>query len=64
MLHLSIPAKYIGKEIEVLMYAKDELIEDKVKGNAARFKGILSSEEADQFNQQINDARKQWERDI
>jgi len=64
-LHLSIPSKYIGKEIEVLVYAKDELVEEKAsKGNASRFKGLLTSDEADKFQQHIKQARNQWDRDI
>jgi putative transposon-encoded protein len=42
-LHLSIPDSYIGKEIEVLIYAKDEVVAYKSKQEMtmADFSGIL-----------------------
>ena len=71
-LQLTIPNSYIGKEIEVLLYAKEELekeiekVEDKpVKiNNAARFRGILTSEEADQLQEYVKKSREEWDRDI
>jgi predicted metal-dependent hydrolase len=65
-LHLHIPNKYVGKEIEVFLYAKDELIEqytNKTK-NAARFKGLLTSEEADRYHAYLKQARSEWDRNI
>lgn len=62
---LSIPSKYIGKEIEVLVYSKDELVEENTtKGNAARFKGLLTPEDANKYNQHLNQVRNEWNRDI
>lgn len=65
-LHLSIPNSYIGKEIEVLLYAKDELVEEKAakRNNAARFKGLLTGEEADKYDVYLKQARKEWDRDL
>ena len=71
-LQLTIPNSYIGKEIEVFLYAKEELeeeiqkVEDKpVKiNNAARFRGILTSEEADQLQEYVKKSREEWDRDI
>ena len=65
-LHISIPNSYIGKEIEVLLYAKDELVEEKngKKNNAARFKGLLTAEEANKYNVYLKQARKEWDRDL
>ena len=65
-LQLSIPNSYIGKEIEVLLYAKEELVEEKAvkPNNVARFKGLLSGEEADQFQDYLKKARGEWDRDI
>ena len=72
-LQLTIPNSYIGKEIEVLLYAKEELeketekVEDKqpIKtNNVARFKGLLTSEEADEFHIYLKQARSEWDRDI
>lgn len=66
MLHLSIPDNYVGKEIEVLLYAKEELIEEKAAAgrNAARFKGLLSNEEADRYHAYLRQTRNEWNRDI
>jgi hypothetical protein len=64
-LRLSIPNNYVGKEIEILLYAKDEMLEAKTaKGNFARFKGLLTSEEADKYHDYLKQARNQWNRDI
>lgn len=64
-LHLSIPNNYVGKEIEVLLYAKDDLLEEKgEKANASRYKGLLTGEEADKFQAYLKQARNQWDRDI
>ena len=71
-LQLTIPNSYIGKEIEVFLYAKDELVveiekaEDKpVKvNNMARFRGILTAEEANQLQEYVKKSREEWDRDI
>lgn len=65
-IHLSVPEAYIGKEIEILLYAKEELTEAKpaVANNAARFKGILTTEEADQYDTYLQKARNEWDRTI
>jgi hypothetical protein len=65
-LHLSIPNSYIGKEIEVLLYAKDELTEEKAakRNNANRHKGLLTTEEAEKYDMYQKQARKEWDRDI
>ncbi len=65
-IQLSVPNSYIGKEIEVLLFAKDELKEEnitKVK-NASRFKGLLTKDEGAQFHQYLKQARTEWDRDI
>lgn len=63
---LSIPNKYIGKEIEVLLYAKEELVEQKTKkiASASRFKGLLNNDEANKYDTYLKQTRQQWERDI
>ncbi len=65
-IHLSIPNNYIGKEIEVFLYAKEELVEQKpTKVNtASRFKGLLNNGEADKYNTYLQETRNQRERDI
>jgi hypothetical protein len=63
---LSIPNDYIGREIEVLLYAKDELDEPKaeVVKTMASFSGILSEKEYISLKSQTESARKEWNRAI
>lgn len=63
---IMIPQNYIGRQIEVLLYAVDELIEEKIArpNNAAKYKGIFSREEGEKFNQYLKQARSEWERDF
>ncbi len=46
--NLSIPANYIGKKIEILFYALDEVVEEEnltSKKSMADFRGILNDED-------------------
>lgn len=64
---IQVPQNYVGRQIEVLLYAVDELIEEDkkaVSGNAARFKGIFTKEEGEKFNDYIKQARNEWDRDF
>ena len=63
---LPIPNNYIGKEIEVLFYAKDEITITEVPklNNAARFKGMLSEKDAAKYDLYLKKVRGEWERDI
>ena len=63
---LPIPDKYIGKKIEILFYAVEELTEEvQVKKNTmAKYKGIISAEVADQLQQNAKQSREEWERNI
>ena len=65
-IHLSIPNNYIGKEIEVLLYPKEELTGQKSAkiNKASRFKGLLSDAEAEKYHEYVKKARSEWERDI
>ena len=71
-LQLTIPNSYIGKEIEVFLYAKDELVEEIEKAedkpvkvnNMARFREILTFEEANQLQEYVKKSREEWDRDI
>lgn len=59
-----VPENYIGKQIEVLLYAVDELVGEErttIPNNAARYKGIFSKEEGEQFNEYLNQARSEWD---
>jgi hypothetical protein len=65
-LHLSIPDSYIGKEIEVLIYAKDEVVAYKSKQEMtmADFSGILSETDYQLLKEHTEQARKEWDRSI
>lgn len=65
-LYLEIPNKYIGREIEVLLYAKDEIIEEKAKSKKtiADFSGVLSESDYQSLKSHTEQARKEWNRDI
>jgi hypothetical protein len=58
----------VGKKIEVLYYAVDEVMEEEKPplkaNNAARFKGLLTSEEADKYHDHLKQARSEWDRDF
>jgi len=63
-LNLSIPDKYIGKEIEVLIYAKEELVEEKAKSkkSMADFSGTLSENDYQSLKEHAEQARREWNR--
>jgi hypothetical protein len=59
-----IPQNYVGRQIEVLMYAVDELVEEEKEAtpnNAAKYKGIFTKEEGEKFNEYIKQTRKEWD---
>ncbi len=57
---LSVPEEYIGKKIEVLMYAVDEVDELKTETTMAEFEGILSEDEANQLQEYVKQSREEW----
>lgn len=64
---IDIPRAYIGKQIEVLIYAVDELNEmEKPKKKLSDFRGSLklTDQQYEEFQQNIIDGRNEWERDI
>lgn len=62
---LSIPQKYIGKKIEVLLYAVDEIVEElPQKITMADFWGKLSDESAKKLHETTQIMREEWERNI
>lgn len=64
---IQVPQNYVGRQIEVLLYAVDELVEEQQTAkpnNAAKYKGIFSKEEGEKFNQYIQQARSEWDRDF
>ena len=61
-----VPQNYVGRQIEVLLFPVDELEEQQTPkpNNAAKYKGVLSKEEGEKFNQYIRQARSEWDRDF
>jgi putative transposon-encoded protein len=57
--HVSIPEQYIGKKVEMLLFTPDEAEVPPVtkRENIARFKGLLTSGEADRYHQYLQTAR-------
>ena len=46
-------------------YLKELIVAKQVKNNdASRFKGLLTNEEADKYDQYLKNARSEWDRDI
>jgi len=64
---IHIPEAYIGKQIEVLLYAVDEVKEiEKLKKKPSDFRGTLNltDQQYQDFQQHVIDSRNEWERDI
>ena len=63
---LPIPASYIGKTLEVLLYSGDEVFENKVQNNKkpSDFFGTLSAAEGEKFQNYVTNSRLEWNRNI
>jgi hypothetical protein len=62
---LSIPASYIGKKVEILLYALDEVVEETrtvPKKTMADFNGILSETDYLSLKAHTEQSRKEWNR--
>ena len=65
---IHIPEDYVGKQVEVLLYATDELNEPENTGKKkpSDFRGTLNLSQ-DQYNDiqsHLKNVRNEWERDI
>ena len=62
-LQVSIPDSYIGKEIEVLLYSKDELELKKPApiNSMSSFWGTISDETAKELHKEVEENRAGWE---
>lgn len=61
---ISIPQKYVGKQIELFYYALDELIEEKSvipKKTMVDFWGTLSDVTANDLQKQTEENRNNWD---
>ena len=61
IVQLEIPNSYIGKQIEIILYASDEVAkQDKSSITpASKLKGLLNNEEADKFDTYLKQARSE-----
>ena len=61
-LNLFIPNEYVGKEIEILFYAKQELKEQNAspKKKPSDFFGTLSKEEGEKMQVYVTECRNEW----
>jgi len=64
--HISIPQDYVGRKMEVLLYATDELVEEKPhdKSTMAQFWGVISAETGEDMHKSVLKSRNEWDRDI
>jgi len=63
---IQVPQSYVGKPIEVLLFALDEPTEEKIKPKKSMsdFCGILSEKEYQSLKEHTEQARKEWNRPI
>lgn len=62
---LSVPDEYIGKKLEVLMYAVEELSENKApQKTMSAYRGSLTNEEAEQLQEYVKQSREEWNKNI
>ena len=63
---LTIPAHYIGRKVELLLYSIDELVENKETGKKkpSDFFGTLSVSEGEKFQEYVSNSRMEWNRSI
>ena len=58
---IEIPSNYVGKELEVLIYSKDEVnIEKNFKKTMADFIGIISDKTAIAMHLELKESRNSW----
>ena len=64
--HILIPDNYVGKKLEVLLFAVDEPIDLNAdeQNTMAAFKGILSKAEASELQEFVKNSREEWNTDI
>lgn len=62
--NLAIPNSYVGKKIEILFYALDELAEQKTISSKTKlsdkYKGTISKEQGESLNEHIKQMRNEW----
>lgn len=62
---VAIPDNYIGKQVEVIVFADDDIQQTPVEREKMRkYKGLLSKERALELQKFAEQIRKEWDRDI
>jgi uncharacterized protein YfdQ (DUF2303 family) len=66
VLVIPLPEQYRGKDIEVLIYSKDELValQPKQTVSMADFVGTISKENAQELRTHTEKTRTEWDRDF
>lgn len=66
ILILPLPEQYRGKDIEVFIYSKDELVtlQPKQAATMADFAGTISKDNAQALRLHTENARQEWDRDL
>ena len=64
--HISVPQRFVGKKVEVLLYTTDEEepLVTTPKNSMAKFWGVLSDETAADLHKTATESRNEWDRDI
>lgn len=60
-INLHIPKSYVGKKIEVIVFAVDEAVAEPKKATMADFWGTISDETATELHKETIDGRNSWE---
>ncbi len=62
---LRVPEKYVGKQVEVLMYTVEEADDTTHNGvTMAEFEGVITKEEGQRLQEHIKKSREEWDRNI
>ena len=65
-LHILIPDSYVGKNLELIIYAIDEpiTVQPEAPGSMSKFKGILTEQEATSLQEYVKKFREEWNSSI
>lgn len=62
---IAIPDSYIGKKVEVIVFADDDIQQTPGEGGKiSKYKGVLTKERALELQKFAEQIRKEWDRDI
>ncbi len=66
-IHISVPPNYVGRQVEVLVYTTDEIINEPAPvttNTMAKFWGVLSAETGKDLHKNATKSRNEWDQDI